>query len=867
MKKNIALFMGILENDFSHAVLEGAARGAKETDCNLIVFPMDLINGTYSDNDVNKYRYQYNVLSAFLSANHIDGIVLEYGTIVSAISDVEKKEFLSLMGDTPVVLLSEDAEGYDSICVENEVGLREIMTHMIVDHGYTKIAYLSGTKDNHDAEVRLNVYRQMMEQYNLTLGEDWIIPGNFSIYVEDVVTDFLIKHKDVEAIVCANDHMALGAIEAMRKLGINPGEDIFVTGFDDIIPAFLSRPSLTTVKADAAELSYRAVLALNGIDYKNNISNISTRMVKRESCGCKSLDPDINRMAEFGITSDWRSIARKQIYDNDVRRSLEQELGNVTRELVFSYMNEEERYGTILDALKRLDFKNSFLLLYDEHIIHKKGDKWIPPEYVNVVGYYTELGTNYTFKKGINKKRLYSILQNPIMDDGLRHECVFIPLFFGNEQMGLLGCETDINKFLFVQQMAGQISNTLYIIFMSEQQDKMKQAVEVANQAKSQFLANMSHEIRTPINAIIGFNEMILRESNDKNIDDYAIDVRNSANTLLSLVNDILDFSKIEAGKMELVLSDYYLIDLLNNVISMMSAKAEGKGLALYLNYDEKLPSKVNGDYGRLHQILINLITNAVKYTEQGTVTLEVGGIRKNDNEIVLKFKIKDTGIGIKADDIEHLFAKFERIEEKRNRNIEGTGLGINITAGLLEIMGSRLEVHSVYGKGSEFSFEVSQMIVDDASISSINRSQNRKDDIVYTTDFKADKARIMVVDDNPLNRKVICSLLKETKIQIDQADSGIRCIELARINEYDLILLDHMMPVMDGIETLNRLRESNIINADKTTVIALTANAVSGAREMYFESGFDDYLSKPVLPKDLNEMILKYIPADKIKK
>ena len=866
-RKNIALLMAILENDFSAAVLTGAAKGAEKIGANLIALPMDLINATYSDMDVNAYRYQYNVLASCIDSNTLDGIVIEYGTIVSALDDEKKREFLSQCGDIPTVLLSERADGFSSICVDNEAGLRELMGHLINEHGYKKIAYLSGTKDNHDAECRLNVYREVMKENNLTMPEDWIMYGNFSVYVEDLVTDFVISHKDVEAIVCANDHMAIGACNALKKMGIVPGKDIKVTGFDDIIPGFLNVPSITTVKADPVELAYQAVLAVNEPDKLKDVQDIKTHMVIRESCGCCGKNIDISRKIELGISEDWREVARNQLAERDTRRGLENELGNVTREMVFNHESENDRYEAILKTLTRLDYKSCVMFLYDEYFKHTKDEKWVMPQYVNVVAIHNNKGESKIFPRGLIKQKIKDMFDNPILSDGNRHESVVIPLFFGADQMGFLTAETEPERFLSVSQMAGQISNTLYIIDINERQQKMQKELETANQSKSQFLANMSHEIRTPINAIMGFNEMILRESKDENIDEYAKDVKHAAETLLSLVNDILDFSKIEAGKMDLILEEYSLLDLLNDVMGMISTRAKAKGLELRLEYDDKLPSVLYGDDVRLRQIILNLLSNAVKYTNEGSVTFKVNGVASGDY-IEITFNVKDTGIGIKEEDIEHLYQKFERIEEKRNRHIEGTGLGINITAGLLELMGTNLEVKSVYNEGSEFYFTVKQDIIDKKPIcEAVKDKSSVKNSEFYTAEYEASRAKIIVVDDNPINLKVINNLLKETKINIDLADSGTKCIELVKNNNYDMILLDHMMPEMDGIETLQRLFELKLIDKDRTKVIALTANAISGAKEMYLESGFDDYLSKPVFPKDLNELILRYLPEDKIKR
>ncbi|MBR3539163.1 MAG: response regulator, partial [Eubacterium sp.] len=397
---------------------------------------------------------------------------------------------------------------------------------------------------------------------------------------------------------------------------------------------------------------------------------------------------------------------------------------------------------------------------------------------------------------------------------------------------------------------------------MTEELEAAKK-LEIASQAKSRFLAQMSHEIRTPINAVLGMNEMILREANNKDILEYAENIESAGNTLLVLINSILDFSKIEDGKMDIVPVRYDTASFINDLFNSVAQRADSKGLSLKINVDDKLPSAMIGDDVRLSQVIMNLLTNAVKYTEKGSVTLSVLTESREDDRICLFVSVKDTGIGIRREDIHRLFESFERLDEVKNHNIEGTGLGISIVKSLLTMMGSKLNVVSTYGEGSEFSFSVEQKIADATPIGDyegrVKKSHRKRgeEDLIH-----ASRARILVVDDNDMNLKVTRNLLKLCGIRPELVSSGEDAIESVRKNSYDCIFLDHMMPGMDGIETLNRMRAESLI-PDHTTVIALTANAVVGSREAYLAAGFRDYLSKPIEVRELIRLLKKYLPED----
>ena len=395
---------------------------------------------------------------------------------------------------------------------------------------------------------------------------------------------------------------------------------------------------------------------------------------------------------------------------------------------------------------------------------------------------------------------------------------------------------------------------------------KEKARADAANSAKSAFLANMSHEMRTPVNAIIGMNEIILRETKEEETKEQSVDIRNAAQILQSLINDVLDLSKIESGKMEIIPAEYQLSSLINDLVNMTTIRANAKNLKLKVEVDPELPSIYFGDDVRIRQVLMNLLTNAIKYTNEGSVTLTVKRTLVMDGLAMLNFSVVDTGVGIKQEDMEKLYAAFERIEEEHHRNEEGTGLGMSITASLLELMGSKIQVESEYGKGSCFSFVLEQRILDPTPIGDFQESiKQLAKDYSYSVHFTAPDAKILVVDDNAVNRRVFVGLLRKTKVQVTEAGSGKECLELVREHPFDLIFLDHMMPEMDGIETFQHMKEmpESENQCRETPVIILTANAISGVREEYLKLGFDEYLSKPIEPEKLEAMIYRMLPEE----
>lgn len=422
--------------------------------------------------------------------------------------------------------------------------------------------------------------------------------------------------------------------------------------------------------------------------------------------------------------------------------------------------------------------------------------------------------------------------------------------------------------------LVGMLTSVL-IMFLNklyEDENKLsrqqKKEIEELNKAENHFFSSMSHEIRTPINTIIGLNEIILRQDIPDDIAENARNIQGASKMLLTLINDILDLSKIKSGKMEIVNVSYETGALFSEIVNMIWIKAKQKGLEFKLHVDSSIPSMLCGDEVRIKQVLINLLNNAVKYTTEGSVTLSVRCERLSLNRVRVWYAVEDTGLGVKKENIPYIFNAFKRVDQEKNRHIEGTGLGLSIVHQLVELMGGEISVNSVYTKGSTFLVMLEQDIVDNKELGTFTLASRTKihDKDQYRQSFEAPKAHILVVDDNEMNLIVVQKLLADTKIQIDTAPDGAECLKLTQKFHYDGILMDHLMPEMDGIQCLHALRSQPGGLCQDVPVIALTANAGSDNQLLYRKEGFSGYLAKPVSGALLEAAVLSILPRELVK-
>ncbi len=456
---------------------------------------------------------------------------------------------------------------------------------------------------------------------------------------------------------------------------------------------------------------------------------------------------------------------------------------------------------------------------------------------------------------------LFPSLANCHPGSRIEDEQLLNSLMEGNDKQIILGenyYNIHVNQVLNNNELGGYValfSDVTDSVNQIEKMRELKEQADHANKAKSLFLANMSHEVRTPINAILGMNEVILRDYPEPKLQEYSLSIREATRTLMSLVNDILDFSKIEADKIEIRPAQYRTHDMLHDLTDLFEGKAAEKQLEFITEFGSDIPSVLYGDETRIRQIAINILSNAIKYTNKGFVRFRVLIQQLSKDQMNLVISVEDSGIGIREEDMKKLFQSFERLDEERNRTIEGVGLGLNITKRLLRMMNGDLKVYSVYGSGSVFT-----AIIPQKAVAVTEHLESRKNDSAFT----APKARILLVDDSKTNLMVEQALLQRIHAQITAVLSGEECLMEIQKEHYDLIFLDHRMPNMDGLKTLQRMKHMKSL-CEETPVIMLTANAVNDARNDYLKLGFDEFLSKPVDSKMMEDMVRRFLPEELI--
>lgn len=467
----------------------------------------------------------------------------------------------------------------------------------------------------------------------------------------------------------------------------------------------------------------------------------------------------------------------------------------------------------------------------------------------------------FNFRKFNNKQRISIVLYIIVLVSG-----PVVQLMFPNVLFVLFTISVGLMLLMFGMETPDYQALTQTMNELRKTRDEAEEAMaaaQSASQAKTFFLSSISHEIRTPINAILGYNEMMLRDAEKKETVQYCVNIQSAGKTLLSMISDMMDYTEIETGSINLEKSDYSTVSMITDVTIFGRYFADKKDIELRVKADPTMPKELHGDSARITRIFCNLLSNAVKYTNFGHVDVTIRWELESISEGYLYAEVTDTGIGIHGEDLANITSAFQRVDKKRNQNIQGLGLGLTIVTKLLAMMDGALDIRSEYGKGTTVSFRIKQEIVDSTPLGEMDLVAHKPEKIAMRPGFTAPDARLLAVDDNIMNLELYRGILKETRIQIDTAVNGVEALEYISRYKYDLIILDHMMPLMDGMETLKTIKKQNLCS--DVPILVITANAVSGEKSAYLNAGFDDYLSKPVSSRQLLEAVRKYLPENLI--
>lgn len=771
----------------------------------------------------------------------LDGVIL-----LSDCFDVpemfeELTENLKKYPELPVVSVRKYVPEYYNVLFDEDTALDGVFDHILGFHKKKKVYYVSGTKGRRDAEARLNNYRRKMDEYNCPYEEDWIFHGNF--WTEDAkqMADWLEEKGMPEAIVCANDYMAISLMEELQERGYNIPGDVLLTGFDDIDKASLNSVSLTTVNVSPVLFAKKAMEVMNKLisgKKANSISYISTELVIRDSCGCKKRDNDelldMSRSMYFQYEHSIIFNERNSYFSRAAQNK--KDLDNV--------MATGAYYSNMIEAFKNIYFafnENLESNKFSEHAIYKY--HILENQYLEILDEKFDTAELFPLKEADKPQRLY-----------------VVPLHHEDTLYGYVGIDTGDDKTLglFFSNFLATITNSIERIYQEQKVNesiaRAKEARDIAeraNQVKDDFLINLSHEVRTPLNTIIGLANMLHDEELSEEGMEYLESIRYAGDNLLRMLGDILDYCELTAGTLKIKQDRYSTERLQNDVDKMFEMFCRNKDNIKYsVVKNDNVPSRLMGDKDRIEQIMVNLCSNAAKFTQKGRVKALIRWKEKSKTEGTLVLSVMDTGMGIDKRDIETIFDAFKQIDATRKRSNEGSGIGLAVTQMLVKAMNGTINVESIPGKGSCFTVEIPQT-VGEASVRKKRSSAKKK--VIWGVSG----SKVLIVDDNQMNLKVEGLLLKKYGINVVSAMSGPEAVDMLESDkDISLVFMDYMMPGMDGAEATRIVRSKGI----KTPIVAVTANTVSGATDIYYEAGMNDYLPKPIDIGKMEDVLKRWI-------
>ena len=836
-RKNIGVFLSLPRSFYQAHMSNELFKCGNALGYNMITY---CNFGAYDSSNVGYAKGEKSIIY-LPDYSKLDGVILLMDTFAVPGMKEEMCDILKKYPELPVVSVREYHPEFYNVLFDECNSLDVVFEHLITHHGARKIYYVSGTKGRHDAEARLDNYRRKMDEYNIDYKEDWIHYGNFWTGHGAQMADWLEEQGMPDAVVCANDYMAISLMEELQNRGYSIPGDVIITGFDDIDKASLMAVTLTTVRVSPkifAEKSMEVIDKLIRSESVDRISYISTELVVRDSCGCHKRN-----------THDYMDMSNRMYfqYENAVIYN--------ERHLFFSRAAQNKKdldsvlatgafYSNMIDSFRYMHFA-----------LNESNDfKCFPKE--SVYRYCIPQRDVYRrYNRRFDTSELF-----PLDENDTPQRMYVVPLQHEGKLFGYVGLDVDddVKAGLYFSNFLVTITNSIERIYQERKVEALiareKEAryiAEKASSAKDDFLVNLSHEVRTPLNTIIGLANMLRDEELSDEGLEYIASIRYAGDNLLRMIGDILDFCQLSTGSLKMQRKRYGTRGLCRDIDKMLEMYCRNKTDVSYsVSIADSVPERLIGDRERIEQIMVNLCSNAAKFTHKGRIKVAIKWKPDPDGEGVLILAVMDTGIGMDKEDIATIFDAFKQLDASRKRSNEGSGMGLAVCNMLVKAMRGTIDIDSVPGRGSCFTVKIPQAV---GSLSAVRRKQPDKNMVIEGVSG----TKVLIVDDNNMNLKVEGLLLGKYGVNVVSAMSGYEAIDiLEKDKDIAMVFMDYMMPGMDGAETTKIIRSKGM----DLPVIAVTANTISGATDIYYEAGMSDYLPKPIDIHRMEDLLRKWI-------